>query len=442
MDKEKQFKKFFQFASLVTDVFPRHGSRVLDLAVRYLLGNVLVLKTVEHQARKQLAKAKRIDRILIAADLNIGDAIIGQGAVAAAREIFPSATIDCVIKKSAGNLIEGNPEISTLYPLYEGAPYPEESDLAGLARIADGGNYDLVINFSPMVDDRTFGDKNVVNYFMMAAEFIRNESHPNAGVNNVVYQSYNFMGTLFRGILPPGFGQNFKGACVYLSDEAIGRANDFLLSEGISQDDPIVMVNPDASAKFTRMPFDFQRKLLRRLAEEGYSVLLGAGHVEKFIEHELVYSLSPELRRKISIIPASTQLDAYGALIDLSDVFISGDTGPLHLAAARKFARRSGRSLRNRTAVLSVFGGTPSRIYGYDSSAPGFFPANQEAPSKAFVAEVQCRNITCINKMAKTCKEVRCFGSLNPDDVVLEASKYMEAARKIFQRDRVRILVK
>ena len=442
MDKETQFKKIFQLTSLVTDVVPRHGSRLLDVAVRYLLGNILVLRTVEHQARKQLAKAKRINRILIAADLNIGDAIIGQGAVAAAREIFPNATIDCVVKKSARDLIEGNPEISTLYPLYEGAPFPEESDLAGLARIADGGNYDIVINFSPMVDDRTFGQKNVVNFSMMAAELIRNESHPNSGVNSVVYQSYNFIGTLFHDRLPQDFGRDFKGARVHLSDEAISAANDFLLDAGISQDDPIVMVNPDASARFTRMPFDFQRRLLRKLAEKGYSVLLGSGHVEKFIEHELLYSLSPEHRSKIKIIPASTSLDVYAALIDHSDVFISGDTGPLHVAAARKFARSSGRSLRNTTAVLSVFGGTPSRIYGYDSKAPGFFPANQEAPSRAFVAEAQCRNITCINKMAKTCKEVRCFGSLDPEDVVLEVSKYLETARKIFHRDRVRILVK
>jgi ADP-heptose:LPS heptosyltransferase len=442
MDKEKEFKKLFQFTSLVTDVFPRNGARVLDLAVRSLLGNTLVLKAVEHQARRALRKTVRLERILIAADLNIGDAVIAQAAVSAAREIFPEAVIDCVVKQSAGGLIEGNPEISTLYPLYEGAPFPLERDLEGLARISAQGKYDLVINFSPMVDDRVFGETSVVNYSMMAAELIRNESRGSDAVNNVVYQSYRFIGEIFRDTLPKSFGRKFKGAHIYLSEQALNAAEKFLESEGISKDSPIVMVNPDASARFTRMPFDFQLRLLRSFSEMDSSLLLGAGHVEKFIEHELLYSLPPERRKKITIIPASTNLDVYTALIDLSDVFVSGDTGPLHLAAARKYSRSSGASLRNRTAVLSVFGGTPSRIYGYDSQVPGFLAANQDAPSRTFVAESRCRNITCINKMAKTCREVRCFQSLDPGDVVLEASRYLESARNRLNRERVRILVK
>ncbi len=442
MDRETEFRRFFQFTSLVTDVFPRRGARVLDLAVKGLLGNILVLKAVESQTRRQLRKVHRVRRLLIAADLNIGDAIIAQPAVSAAREIFPSAVIDCVIKKSARNLIEGSPKISRLYPLYEGAPHPTESDLAGLSRISAAGNYDLVINFSPMVDDGTFGRTRVVNYSLMAAELIRNEGRRSDVPNNIVCRSHGFMGEIFRGILPPGFGRNFRGADMYLPEEAIQNARAFLLAGGVSQEEPIVMVNPDASARFTRMPFDFQLKLLRKLAGMGCSVLLGSGHVEKFIEHELFYSLAPEHRRKVTIVPSSTALDVYTALIDQSDVFISGDTGPLHLAAARKFARESGTSLRNATAVLAVFGSTPSHIYGYDSQVPGFFPANQDAPSRTFVGAVQCRNITCINKVAKTCKEVRCFQSLDPDDVALEASIHIENARRKIYAERLRILVK
>lgn len=442
MDKETQFKKLFQLSSLVTDVFPRRGARVLDVTVRNLLGNVFVFKALERQARKQFGKAKKYESILVAADLNIGDAIIAQGAVTALREIVPEARIDCVIKKAAKDLIEGNPAISNLYPLYVGAPFPSKNDLAGLARIASSRDYDLVINFSPMVDDKVFGKRNVVNYSMMASELVRNEGRQGLVMNNVVYKSYDFMGQIFRDVPRPNVTQKFEGARVYLSDEALDEARNFLLGNDISTEEPIVLFNPDASARFTRMPFDFQLNLLKRLATMQCSVLLGAGHVEKLIEHELMFSLSPEHRRKITIVPPSTSLDVYTALIDVSDVFISGDTGPLHLAAARKFSRRSGKSLRNRTAVLSVFGGTPSHIYGYDSEAAGYFPANQDAPSKSFVAVNQCRNITCINKMAKTCKEVRCFRSLDPEDVALEASRHLETARKISESERMRILVK
>ena len=442
MDKETQFKKFFQFTSLVTDVFPQRGGRILDVTVRNLLGNILVYKAVEKQARKQFGRAKKIEAVLVASDINIGDAIIAQGAITALREILPDARLDCVIKKSAKDLIEGNPKISNLYPVYEGAPYPKDSDIERLAEIAESYEYDLVINFSPMLDDRIFGKKNVVNYAMMAAKLVRNEGKRGEVINNVVYRSYDFIRDVFRDRLKEGTSAEFKGADLYLSDEAIDAARNFLESNDISTDNPIVLFNPDASAKFTRMPFDFQLSVLRKLSGMNCSILLGAGHVEKLIEHELLFSLSPEHRKKITVIPPSTPLDVYTALVDLSDVFISGDTGPLHLAAARKYSRRTRKSLRNKTAVLSVFGGTPFHIYGYDSSAPGFFAANQDAPSRSFVAKSQCRNITCINKMAKTCKEVRCFRNLDPSDVALEALRHLESAGKIISNARMRILVK
>ncbi len=441
MSKETEFKKFFKFTSLVTDVFPSRGAMVLDLAVRGVLGNILLFKFVEWQARRHSKASQKPNRILVAGDLNIGDAIIAQASVAAFKEIFPRAEIDCVVKKSAADLIEGNPLISELYPLYEGAPYPNESDLAGLSQIAAGGKYDLIFNMSPMIDDGTFGGRNVLNYSVLAAGLIRNEAKQGGITNGIVYQSHHFLGEIFRDHLPSGFGRNFTGASIYLSDSAIEQAGSFLMSAGISRLMPIVMINPDASARFTRMPFEFQRELIKRLATMGCSILLGAGHVEKYIEHELMYSLEPEFRSRVTVVPPSTSLDVYAALVDSSDVYISGDTGPLHIAAARKFSRSSGEPLRNRTGVISVFGGTPSRIYGYDSKAPGFFPANQDVPSRTFVGRNQCRNITCINKMAKTCKEVRCFNSLTPGEIALEAASHIERARREIRREKLRILV-
>ena len=44
-------------------------------------------------------------------------------------------------------------------------------------------------------------------------------------------------------------------------------------------------------------------------------------------------------------------------------------------------------------------------------------PGNQFAPAKAFVADAPCRNVTCINKLAKSCKEVRCFHNLDANEI-------------------------
>lgn len=421
----------------MTDHFPSAGGRFLDFTLKNLLGNPLLLKAATQLTRKRLSGIDKYDRFLVAADLNIGDAVTVQGAIMALKNIFPSAQIDCVIKKCAKDLVEGNPDISQLYPVYQGAPFPAESDLAELSRIAGRGDYDLILNFSPMVDEEIFNTKRVISYPMMAVELIRNEKSMHI-VNNVAFQGYKLMGSVFRKLVAPDFEKNFKGTQVYLSDESVEKARGFILDNGLSLASSVIMFNPDASARFTRMPFDLQLSLLRGLADLDCSILLGAGHVEKYIEHELIRSISPRVKKKIVIIPGTVPLDVYTAITDLAEVYITGDTGPLHLAAARKFSRDSGRGLRNKTAIFSVFGGTPSRIYGYDSEKPGYLPANQDAPSRVFSSKSPCRNITCINKLAKTCKEVRCFRILDSKEIVTEAAKHLRKSRKSCGLERVR----
>jgi ADP-heptose:LPS heptosyltransferase len=118
-------------------------------------------------------------------------------------------------------------------------------------------------------------------------------------------------------------------------------------------------------------------------------------------------------------------IESYTALIDASDMFISGDTGPLHIAACRKLGNDS-RPLRNKTVVLAIYGATDSRMYGYDSEQPFHAPANQDVPSRSFSAPVPCRNITCVNKFGKSCSEVRCFDDLPADEIFEYIASYFQ----------------
>ena len=441
MNKELLFNKGFHLSSLITDKFPRTGGKFLDITLKGILGNKRLFDSLEKRAHKSLKSVNNFDHILVASDLNIGDAVITQAGISFLRKLFPVAEIDYVIKRSAKILIEGNPEVSNLYPVYEGAPYPEDDDLRKLSAIAQGKPYGLVISFSPMIEDAVFGDRKVINYVSMAAKLVRNEK-TGEGINNVVYQAYRFVRDVFEDSFPMNDDDIYRGVGVYLSDVAVELAQEFLSNFNHGDGERIVFFNPDASSDFTRIPFAQQIDLLKKLARKQCTILLGSGHVKKFIEYRLVGSLSRDEKKNVIIVPASTPLDMYAALIDSADVFISGDTGPLHISAAKKFQKNSGQSLRNKTAIYSVFGSTPPRIYGYDSEKPGFFPANQDAPSRIFIAESPCRNITCINKMAKTCKEVRCFQSLDIDGIVARVMNDLENVKSFRDSEQVEILAK
>ncbi len=431
MNKEVQYKKLFRLSGMITDVFPNAGSKFLDAAIINILGNKFLLKYFLQKSKSTIANVKAFDKILVVGDLNIGDAIIASCGISALRKIFPKAEIDYTLKKSALNLIEGNKEISNLYPIYNSAPYPTENDLVRLNNVLNGKDYNLIVNFCPMIPNKFFGNRKVLSYTLMASELINNEGNRNS-INNINFLAFDFILKSFEDRI--GFTKylKFNGPKIFLSDDALEKAQKYFYENNIPLDKPIIMLNPDASAAYTRMPFNFQLQLIKKLSLLQCTILIGAGHVEKNIEQRLLNYFSNGIDQNIYLVPPSIELDTYAAIIDSSDIFITGDTGPLHIAAARKFSKSTGKNLRNQTAVFSIFGSTPPHVYGYDSDKNNYLAANQDAPSKTFIAHTSCRNISCINKMAKGCKEVRCFKNLSIDEIFLEAINHLSTNEKFY----------
>jgi ADP-heptose:LPS heptosyltransferase len=223
-----------------------------------------------------------------------------------------------------------------------------------------------------------------------------------------------------------GYAWKLNTNSVYLSRDSISNARAFLDARGLNIGSGIVFFNPDATSQFGQIPFEVQSTLLRQIAELKHisAILLGRAYTNVDIERSLLSTLPEALRKKVYVVP-HIQIEAYTALIDASDMFISGDTGPLHIAACRKLAQ-DGRGLRNKTAVIAIYGATDSRMYGYDSEQPFHAPANQDAPSRSFSAPAPCRNITCVNKFGKSCAEVRCFDHLPVDEIFEYIASYFK----------------
>ena len=233
----------------------------------------------------------------------------------------------------------------------------------------------------------------LIDFLGVAAAVIRAEKNSQAK-NHMIYQTHQFISDRFSDFNAPEGEGGFPGGHITLSQEAVDKAGGFIKGSDLDSNKPKIFFNPDASCRFTRIPLDIQVALLKRLA--------------------------------------NLPIDIYAALIDRCDIFIAGDAGPLHVAAARKYSRLKGREFRNRTAIFSVFGATPQRIYGYDSRLPGFFHANQDAPSHVYIAPSSCRNMLCIAKKFITCDPGCFFGSLDIEEIISGIRSYLNlhAARK------------
>jgi hypothetical protein len=410
-------KLAFGASSRLTERFPVFGARLLDASLRPVLGSRALVAMLARRNRAIMRRVKAFRRFLVIPDIHIGDAVLTQPALTAVRDFFPDAELDYVVNAAVAPLIEGHPEATRVLPVFSGGTFPSPGDVAALQEIVRNGHYDLCLSFSSILEPGEQADpaQPLVSITSHGATIVRNESDPGQ-INHFSYQDYLFVRGVLSMVAHPVRAECYRGPRTTHADEAIAGARRFAAQAGLSSGAPVVVFNPDGASPYTRMPFASQVALLGRIARDSAvdtTILVGEGHTVAGIGQRLVDALPVALRAKVRIIPPQLPLAAYATLLDLADVFVTGDTGPLHLAAARRHSRSGTHQFRNRTAILSFFGATMPRMSGYDSSQPGFLPSNQDAPSWCFLAGSRCHNITCLNKLYKTCREVRCFEHLD-----------------------------
>jgi len=420
-------KILFDGTSRLTGRFPKAGSRVLDLGFQFLVGNSLLSGIASAYNRRIIRSIRSFRRFLVIPDIHIGDAVMTQSALSALRDFFPFAQVDYVVNRAAHPLIEGNPEASRVLPFFVGGSFPSAANLQTLRDLIKGEGYDLCLNFCPYIRDKEIAPdgRRILNIMSYAPVIVKNERDPSK-INHFIFHNYRFIHDLLSVVAEPVRAEPFRGVRLTFADSAVDKALRFASEAGLSSEVPVVLFNPDGASPYTRLPFEMQAGLLHRLARMKALILLGWGHTAAGIGVRLKDTLPLLLRSKVKLIPAEMPLEVYSALIDFCDVFLSGDTGPLHLAAARRHSRSGKFIFRNRTAVLSFFGATPARMSGYDSFQPGYLPANQDAPSWAYTAGSPCRNISCLNKMYKTCRTIRCFENVDIEGLAGRIGSYLE----------------
>ncbi len=133
----------------------------------------------------------------------------------------------------------------------------------------------------------------------------------------------------------------------------------------------LVMVAPDTSSIITRPPTDL---LARGIADalrrnQHIDIYILPGYTNRDAARNLYESLAPDFNERIFMIPREPPLSVLDttALIDQAEIFITGDTGTMHLAVAFKILveKESSYSTRNSRKVIALFGGTNPGLHGY-----------------------------------------------------------------------------
>ena len=326
------------------------------------------------------------DRVLIVKPSSLGDVVHALPTLAALRDHWPSARFSWLVNKGLRGLIDGNPHLDEVIPFDRGAIGFHPRGLRGIGDVVRelrARRFDLAIDLQGLLRSGLLtaatGARVRVGLATAREGSTRFYTHliaPPERSEHAVDRLLEVARTFGADVSRPRFD-----AVISDADRQWARAR----LHGSSR--PILVVNVGARWRTKRWaPQSFAAVARRAIDELGASVV-AVGAAE---DRPLVRAVKEALGGRALIdLAGETTLPQIAAVASECDLFLSNDTGPLHLAAATG------------TAVVGVYTCTKPEWtgpYGPNASV--------------------CRTgIGCAGSCVKTCAHMECMAELTPERV-------------------------
>jgi ADP-heptose:LPS heptosyltransferase len=264
-------------------------------------------------------------RILLLNRLRIGDCIFTTPAVRALRERFPKASITVVVPRENGALFAHNPHVD------EVLPRPVSSWTAKTAFIRDvrRRRFDLVVSFQEKsifyaLTARFGGARHTLGLRHWRTRSFYRETVPWPGDLHRV-ERYLTLAQALGASVRSTFTELYPG------EDARDRVAEMLAMHGIDADAPLVALNSGATEASRRWDSSRFAAIGDHLAEtfDARILLLGSAR-----DREECDRIAGAMRARAVNLAGGTHLLETAGLLERVALLVSGDTGPLHMAAA------------------------------------------------------------------------------------------------------------
>ncbi|MBI4405585.1 MAG: glycosyltransferase family 9 protein [Deltaproteobacteria bacterium] len=171
----------------------------------------------------------------------------------------------------------------------------------------------------------------------------------------------------------------------------------------------LILVNPHASdlSYLRRWPFEHYRELIRQLLNLPYHIVATIGG-PKDVDYNNTL-IEPFIKQKKFVdLCGKLSIDELIAAISLAELFVTNDSGPLHIANAQQ------------TSVIAFFGPESPTTYGP-------IGLGEDNPCRVFYRGLYCSPCmnTLYDKMV-TCKSNRCLKLISVERVMVEVKQILE----------------
>lgn len=351
---------------------------------------------------------KKPMKILIVRLSAIGDVVHVLPALRALRSNFPDSEISWLVEDKAKDIIMDHPDINEII-VFPRRKWRQEifkinkikntlHDVISFYRRLRKERYDLVIDFQG----------NLKSGIM---DFIT-RSENSIGFGKGYCKEFNHLFTKIH-ICPPGEKMHkieknlalLKGLNInaeYQNPELpVSKIDSESISgfihKNIKESKPIIIIHPCTSefGSYKQWPVDNYTMLADMILEAYDANVIFTWGPKEF---DVVNEISSNMKHKALVACETGSIKLLIELLRHADMFVSGDTGPLHIASVLNIP------------TVAVFGPKDPAIYG---------PFNE----KAIVVK---KELPCSPCEKRTCYDPQCMTSISPEDVFQAVEKLME----------------
>ncbi len=353
-------------------------------------------------AEKDKAIPEKVDpryrRILIVRTDRIGDLLLSTPVIYALRQKYPQAYISMMVAPYAKDIVEGNPYLDEIIVYDKDGKHkswPRSFKFSGrlkkkkfdLALILHPTNRVHLVTFLAGIPERLGYNRKFGFLLTQKKEHTKQEGSKHEAEYNL-----DLLGDL-------GITGNARDLFMPIRDELELWVEDLFVKQGIKNTDKILAVNPGASCPSKVWPVERFAQVAEKLAGRyNFKILILAGPKDM----HLADKLAREIKVKAINLAGKTSVSQLASILKRCALFISNDSGPVHIASALG------------TPVISIFGRNQAGL-----SPQRWGPLGER--SKYLHKEAGC--IQCL---AHNCvKGFACLKAISVEDVVKAAEEIL-----------------
>jgi len=279
-------------------------------------------------------------RILMSRTDRLGDVVLSTPAIKALREACPNIFISFMVQPYARDIVDGNPYLDEVIVFDKKGAHRGVLGALKLVSILKRRRFDIALILHPTVRVHvaTFlaGIPERIGYNKKMG-FLLTKRMPHAKQLGEKHESEYTLDVL-RAI---GIQADDKALFVPVNRKAVEAIDNRLCSNGVKKDDIIVGIHPGASCPSKRwIPERFAELADRIVDEFGAKVVVMAGPSDRELGNKVSSLISGNAINLAGSVPVKELV----ALLKRCALFVSNDSGPVHIAAAVS------------TPVISIFG--------------------------------------------------------------------------------------